>query len=167
MNGILYVLRGSIPLAHDAPRLAAVGHGLWHFRNWRDDGAWERAEEAFRARVREAEGRAASPSAAITDSQSVKTTAKGGPEATTQAKRSPDASTTSYRNTLVLIPAVAVHTANVQDRDSAKLLGRSPRLWAIPAGWYSGPGASVAGCCSWCVGSRTVTASRRRSCGGW
>ena len=76
-NGILHVLRGSIPwcmIPRDSPLRCAV---WWYFRNWPDDGTWDRAEEAFRARVREAaEGRAATPSAVITDSQSVKTTAK-------------------------------------------------------------------------------------------
>ena len=77
VNGILYVLRGGIPwrlMPHDLPPWGTV---WWYFRNWRDDGTWERVEEALRARVREAAGRDATPSAAIIDSQSVKTTEKG------------------------------------------------------------------------------------------
>ena len=39
----------------------------------------------------------------------------------------------------MLILAVAVHTGNIQDRDSAKLLGRLLRLWAIwTDGGYAG-----------------------------
>ena len=58
----------------------------WYFRKWRDDGTWERVEETLRARVREAAGREATPSAAIIDSQSVKTTEKEGRGAMTRAK---------------------------------------------------------------------------------
>ena len=63
----------------------------WYFRKWRKDGTWEQVEEAM---VRESEGRDATPSGAI-DSQSVKTTEKGGLTAMTQAKRCRDASATS------------------------------------------------------------------------
>ena len=48
-----------------------------YFRKWRDGGIWEQTEEALRARVREAAGREATPSAAIIDSQSVQATEKG------------------------------------------------------------------------------------------
>ena len=87
INGILYVLRGGIPwrmLPHDLPPWGTV---WWYFRKWRDDGTWERVEAGLRTQVREAAGREASPSGAIIDSQSVKTTEKGGPEAMTLAKK--------------------------------------------------------------------------------
>ena len=88
MNGILYVLRSGIPwrmMPHDLP---PWGTAWWYFREWRRDGIWERIEAALHPRVREAEGREASPSAAIIDSQSVKTTEKGGHAATTLVRRS-------------------------------------------------------------------------------
>ncbi len=100
VNGILYVLRGGIPwrlMPHDLPPWGTV---WWYFRRWRDDGTWERVAEALRSRVREAAGRDATPSAAIPDcsridSQSVKTTGKGGRGAMTPVRRSPDASAIS------------------------------------------------------------------------
>ena len=61
-------------MPHDLPPWGTV---WWHFRNWRDDGTWEAVEETLRARVREGAGREATPSAAIIDSQSVKTAEKG------------------------------------------------------------------------------------------
>ena len=95
VNGILYVLRGGIPwrmVPHDLPPWGTV---WWYFRKWRADGTWERVEEALRGQVREKEGRDATPRAAIIDSQSVKTTEKGGLGATTLARRYRDANATS------------------------------------------------------------------------
>ena len=95
INGILYVLRGGIPwrlMPHDLPPWGTV---WWYFRKWRLNGAWQRVEEALRPMVREQEGREASRSGAIIDSQSVKTTEKGGLAAMTLARGYPDASATS------------------------------------------------------------------------
>ena len=71
-------------LPHDLPPWKTVSHS---FRAWRLDGTWERIHDALRERVRVAAGRDPSPSAAILDRQSVKTTEKGGPAATTPASR--------------------------------------------------------------------------------
>lgn len=78
-NAIFYVTRGGIPwryLPTDFPPWKTVYH---YFRLWRLDGTWEQANAAFREQVRVRQGRAPTPSAAVLDSQSAKTTERGDP----------------------------------------------------------------------------------------
>ena len=87
VNAIRYVLRTGcswrmLPL--DLPPWRTAFH---YFRTWRRDGTWQRAHDILRSQTRQSEGRRASPSAAIIDSQSVKTAEKGGPGATMRARR--------------------------------------------------------------------------------
>jgi len=92
MNGILYLVRTGCSwrqLPHDFPPWGTVHYYYWRFRH---QGVWQEIHDALRSKVRAAAGRAASPSAAIIDSQSVKTTEKGGPGATMRARRSTAAS---------------------------------------------------------------------------
>ena len=92
INGTLYVLRSGCPwrmMPHDLPPWGTV---WWYFRQWRIDGTWERIHGTLHPKVRESEGREPTPSAAILDSQSVKTTEKGGLVAMMRARRSPAAS---------------------------------------------------------------------------
>ena len=77
VNAIRYVLRTGCSwrmLPHDLPPWRIVFH---YFRTWRRDGTWQRAHDTLHAMLRQAQGRETSPSAAIIDSQSVKTTEKG------------------------------------------------------------------------------------------
>jgi len=97
INGIRYVLRTSAAwrhIPHDLPHWNLCYH--W-FRRWRDDGSWQRWHDLLRERVRQQLGRNRQPSAAILDSQSVKTTEKGGLNAAmTGRRKSADASATSW-----------------------------------------------------------------------
>lgn len=80
LNGIFYVVRAGCPwrlLPKDLPPWETIYR--W-FAAWRDDGRFERMNHALVMADRERVGRAASPSAAIIDSQSVKTTEAGGPK---------------------------------------------------------------------------------------
>ena len=65
------------------------------FRSWRLRGTWEPVTKSLREQGRKAGGRSSTPTVAIIDSQSAKTTGKGGRAATTRAKRSRAASATS------------------------------------------------------------------------
>ena len=87
LNAIFYLLRTGCAwrmLPHDFPNWNTV---YTYFRNWRQDGTWQKLNDALRREVRTQAGREAEPSAAILDSQSVKTTEKGGHVATTLARR--------------------------------------------------------------------------------
>ena len=78
INGIFYVMRAGCPwrlLPDDFPPWGTIYR--W-FAAWRDDGRFERINHALVMADRERAGRDASPSAAIIDSQSVKTTEAGG-----------------------------------------------------------------------------------------
>jgi putative transposase len=78
VNGIFYVLRtgcGWEMLPHDLPPYSTV---YYYFRRWQKTGVWQQMNNALRQRLRQQEGRNPQPSAAIADSQSVKTTEKRG-----------------------------------------------------------------------------------------
>ncbi len=80
VNGILYVLRSGCPwrlLPHDLP---AWGTVYDYFRVWQKQGIWEQVLVALRKRMRQKQGRDEEPSAAVIDSQSIKTSAVRGSE---------------------------------------------------------------------------------------
>jgi transposase len=103
LNGLLYVLETGCPWRHlpkDFPPKSTV-HGYFDLWSW--DRTLERIHDALYVALREKEGREASPSAAIIDSQSARSAQKGGPRsirsASTQARRSRGSSAISSQTT--------------------------------------------------------------------
>lgn len=87
VNAMSYVLRTGCAwrlLPHDFPAWQTVYH---YFRIWRAAGVFEQLNHALREQVRQQAGRERDPSGAIIDSQSVKTTEKGGSVAMTAPRR--------------------------------------------------------------------------------
>ena len=87
LNAIFYRERTGCAwdmLPHDLPAAKTVYD---YFNKWSEDGTWERINGILVRRVRQAEGRDPEPSAAIIDSQSVKTTEKGANAATMRPRK--------------------------------------------------------------------------------
>ena len=156
LNAIFYLSRAGCPwnmLPSDFPPKSTV---FYYFNRWSQDGTWQSINDELRMQVRVQAGKNPEPSAGIIDSQSVKTTDVGGEHGYDAGKKVNGRKRHILVDTLGLLLTVVVHSANIQDRDGAKLVLKKatdflPRLTLIWAdGGYAGALIDwVFGACGW------------------
>ncbi len=131
------------PLVEDGASRVSYGRQTvyYHFRKWRLDGRLRQAHDRLRTAVRGAEGRDRDPSAAVIDSQVVKTTPVG--DIPGRAYDGAKGLSGRKRHILVdtngLVLAARVHGANLPDRDGGRrLLDEEPGLPKLELVWADG-----------------------------
>lgn len=137
LNGVFYVIRTGCQwrnLPKDLPPWSIV---YTYYRNWILTGFWKTLHDSLRRKLRLAKGRKAKPSAAILDSQTVKSTEWNESRGYDAGKKINGSKRHLVVDTLGLVLMVMVTTANIQDRDAAQnvLAALFPAFGTIKLVW--------------------------------
>lgn len=135
INGLRYLTRTGcqwrlVPL--DFPYWGTV---RYYFDKWTNDGTWVRLNDALRERERVRVGREPQPSAAILDSQSVKTTEEGGDRGYDAHKNVNGRKRQILVDTLGNLLRAVVHPADVQDTEVGQKLPDQTTFVVLPRRW--------------------------------
>lgn len=127
IDAIFYILVSGCQwrmLPKDFPPRSTVQR---YFYDWRNSGLWKKINRRLVKLERRRQGRRATPTTGIIDSQSAKTTETPGPRGFDMAKRVKGRKRHIVTDTTGLLLALRVHEANVQDCHGAVPLLRDLR----------------------------------------
>jgi len=144
LNALFYITKSGIQwrmLPKEYPKWQLV---YYYFRKWTVEGLIEEVHEFLRSLCRQQSGRALSPSLGLIDSQSVKTSSMTQEKGYDGGKKIQGRKRHIVTDTMGFIMAIIVHSADLQDREGAKMVLQElrfkfPRLRKILAdGGYTG-----------------------------